>query len=103
MNARIDMPMDRIADFCKRWQITEFALFDSVVRSDANGESDTDVLARFHPDARHTLLDLVSLEDELKEILGREVQVAERATVEADRNYIRRKAILHSAEIVYAE
>ena len=25
MNARIDLPMDRIAYFCKRWQITECA------------------------------------------------------------------------------
>ncbi len=41
---RIDLPMDKIADFCRRWKIVEFALFGSVLREDFRPESDIDVL-----------------------------------------------------------
>ena len=34
MNARIDIPPDKVAAFCRRWQITELALFGSVLRDD---------------------------------------------------------------------
>jgi predicted nucleotidyltransferase len=29
-----DIDLDRIADFCRRWKVTEFALFGSVLRED---------------------------------------------------------------------
>ncbi len=58
MNAHIAMPPDRIAAFCKRWQVVELALFGSVPRDDFSPESDVDVLVRFAPQARHTLFDL---------------------------------------------
>ena len=32
MNARIDVPVAAIAEFCRKWQIVEFALFGSVLR-----------------------------------------------------------------------
>jgi hypothetical protein len=30
----IEIPTDKIADFCQRWKITELALFGSVLRDD---------------------------------------------------------------------
>jgi predicted nucleotidyltransferase len=41
------------------------------------------------------------MEQELKKIFGREVDLVSRRGIEASRNYIRRKAILRSAEVVY--
>lgn len=35
---------DRIADFCRRWTITEMSMFGSVVRADFRPDSDVDVL-----------------------------------------------------------
>lgn len=102
MKARIEMPSDRIAAFCKRWQILELALFGSVLRDDFGPESDVDVLARFDPKARHTLLDLVEIQDELSSMLGHKTDLVERAAVEQSQNYIRREAILRSAETIYA-
>lgn len=102
MPARIDIPKDRLADFCKRWKIEEFALFGSVVRDDFAPESDVDVMVRFAPDARWSLFDLVDMEDELKEVFGRDVDLVTRWSVEHSDNWIRRKAILGSAEVVYA-
>jgi predicted nucleotidyltransferase len=99
---RVDIPKDRIAEFCKKWKIREFALFGSVLRDDFRPDSDIDVLVTFSEDAKHTLFDLVHMENELKEIFGREVDIVSRRGIESSRNYIRRNAILSSAEAVYA-
>ena len=102
MNPKISISKDEIAAFCKRWQVTELALFGSVLRDDFGPDSDVDVLVRFDPRARHTLLDIAQMQDELSATLGREVDLIERTTVERSPNYIRRKAILQSAETIYA-
>lgn len=93
---------ERIADFCRRWQVAELALFGSVLREDFRPESDVDMLVRFLPEARYSLFDLARMEEALKEILGREVDLVEWSAVERSRNYIRHKAILSSLETVYA-
>lgn len=102
MNAHIDIPQDEVASFCRRWQVTELALFGSVLRDDFGPKSDVDVLVRFDSRARHTLLDIVQMQEELSVTLGREVDLIERTAIETSPNYIRRKAILQSAETIYA-
>lgn len=99
---RIDMPYEKIADFCKKWKIIEFALFGSVLREDFCPDSDIDVLVTFSEESRHTLFDLVNMENELKQIFGRHVDLVSRRGIESSRNYIRRNAILNSAETIYA-
>ncbi|MDE0262343.1 MAG: nucleotidyltransferase family protein [Bryobacterales bacterium] len=101
MNLRIDTPRDQIAAFCGRWQVTELALFGSVLREDFGPDNDIDVLVRFDRQARHTLLDIGETENELGQILGRDVDLVERTAIERSRNYIRRKANLDSAETIY--
>lgn len=102
MSARIALPSDELAAYCERWRITELALFGSVLRDDFGPESDVDVLVSFEPRVPHTLLDIVRMQEELSGILGREVDLIERTAVEQSRNYIRRKAILQSAETIHA-
>jgi hypothetical protein len=97
----IDIPRDRIADFCRRWKITELALFGSVLREDFRPDSDVDVLATFAPDAQWSLFDHVDMEDELRQILGRPVDLVNRRGIERSRNPSRRKAILESARVVH--
>ena len=101
MSARIAIDREKIAEFCRRWKITEFALFGSVLREDFRPDSDVDVLVTFAPDVRYSLFDLVRIQDELKQIFGREVDLVERKAVEKSENYIRRKHILSSVEPVY--
>jgi len=101
MTARISLDRDRLVDFCKRWQIVELALFGSVLRDDFRPESDVDVLVRFAPDAHYGLFDLVHMQDELSELLGRKVDLVEREAVERSENYIRRGHILSNMEQVY--
>ena len=73
-----------------------------MLRTDFRHDSDVDVLVMFDESARHTLFDLVHMEEELKEIFGRDVDLVSRRGIETSRNYIRKKAILDSAETVYA-
>ena len=78
------------------------SLFGSVIRDDFGPESDVDVLVRFDPQARRTFFDIVRMQDELSRMFGRNVDLVTRAAVEGSRNYIRRKAILDSVQVVYA-
>lgn len=100
-NRNFAWPVDDVAGFCRRWQITRLGLFGSVLREDFGPESDVDILARFHPAAKHTLLDLERMEDELESILGRSVDLLSWRGVERSRNRHRRTAILGSVEVVY--
>ena len=72
MSARTPLDRDKIAEFCRRWKITEFALVGSVLR-----------------------------EDELKEIFGRKVDLVSRRGIETSPNYIRRTASMSSAAVIH--
>lgn len=96
------VPQQKIADFCRHWKITEFALFGSAIRDDFSPASDIDVLVNFAPDAHWSLLDHVDMQDELRVIFGRNVDLVSRRGIERSRNHIRRKEILESAEVIYA-
>ena len=102
MSRQFEIPHEELATYCKRWRITKLALFGSVLREEFGPDSDVDVLVCFDADARPTLLDMARMQDELGRILGRQVDLVERVAIETSRNYVRRDAILRSAETVYA-
>jgi len=101
VNGNLEIADEKLAVFCQKWRITEFALFGSVLREDFRADSDVDVLVTFEDGSHWTLFDLVHMEDELAELFGRKVDLAERAGIEQSENYIRRRRILGSAETVY--
>lgn len=98
----IDIPTEKIADFCRRWKIREFALFGSVLRDDFRPESDVDVLITFQPKHGWSILDHVKMEDELALMFGRKVDLVSRQAIERSENPYRRRNILSSARILYA-
>lgn len=98
---QIALPMDEIKAFCQKWQITEFALFGSVLRDDFHPDSDIDVLVTFAPDSQRSLFQLVTMKEEIEAIFGRKVDLVNRRTIERSHNYIRRKAILNTARTIY--
>ena len=73
------LPLEKIPDFCRRWQVNEFCLFGSVLSDNFDNESDVDVMVQFDPAAWPTF-----------------------PRIEASRNYLRRNQILSSAQVVYA-
>lgn len=95
------LPAQEIADFCHRWRITELALLGSVLRDDFQPDSGLDFLATFSPDADWGLLDHVRMEQALAAILDRDISLLTRRSVEQSHNWIRRQAILDSAEAIY--
>lgn len=101
MSAKIQLDQAQIAEFCQRWRIEELALFGSVLRDDFGPSSDVDVMVTFAEGARWGLFDLAAMEDELEVMFGRGVDLIERSAVEQSHNWIRRRAILGSAEPVY--
>ena len=101
LTARIPIPRDEVAAFCRKWRITELALFGSVLRDDFTPESDVDVLARFGPDAERSFGAFMRAEDELGAILGRKVDLVSWKAAEESQNYYRRKAVLDSAQVIY--
>ena len=98
---RIPLDKDRIKAFCEKWLVTEFSLFGSVLTEEFRAGSDVDVLVSFDPRAAWTLFHLVDMENELRTIFGRNVDLVLRKTVERSDNYIRRKSILGSARTFY--
>ena len=98
----IDLPMEKIAEFCHKWQVTEFALFGSVLRDDFHPDSDIDVMVQFHPEAHPTFSALDKMEAALKNIFDRDVDLITRQGIETSRNYLRRHEILSSAQVIYA-
>jgi len=94
--------MEKITEFCHKWQVTEFALFGSVLREDFRPNSDIDVMVQFHPNAHPTFLTLEQMETELKTIFHRDVDLITRQGIENSRNYLRRHEILSSAQVIYA-
>ena len=75
MSLRVPVNRKALQRFCRRWKITEFALFGSVLRDDFRPDSDVDVLVSFRVDAHWSLADLVEMQDELRAIFGRTVDL----------------------------
>ena len=72
---RIPIPHEKIAEFCKRHGVKRLSLFGSVLRDDFRPDSDVDVLVEFLPNVRYSLFDLGGMYMELRDILGREVDL----------------------------
>lgn len=96
------IPKSQITAFCKRWKISEFAIFGSALSTDFHPDSDVDVLVSFASGAKTTLFDMVHMQDELEVIFGRDVDLISKRGVENSRNYLRKKSILESVQVIHA-
>ena len=72
---KIDIPLERIHEFCLEHHIRKLALFGSVLTSRFRKKSDVDILVEF--DSKHIpgLIGVSELEYELSEIVGRRVDL----------------------------
>lgn len=97
--ARIDVPKDKVADFCRKHHIRKLALFGSVLREDFRPDSDVDVLVEFEP-GQVVGLRLIQMEEELSQLLG-----GHRVDLVTPKFLNRRirNRVLAAAEVQYAE
>ena len=95
---KVELPKEKIADFCRRYHIRKLAVFGSALRKDFRPDSDLDVLVEFDPG--HTPgLAFFGMEQELSELLGRKVDLN---TPQFLSPYFRDK-VLAEAEVQYSE
>lgn len=94
----VEVPKDRIAEFCRKNHIRRLSLFGSVLRDDFRLESDIDVLVEFEP-GKTPGLDIVTMEWELSAIFGRKVDFR---TVSELSKYFRDE-VLAEAEVMYEQ
>jgi predicted nucleotidyltransferase len=90
---------EQIEQFCRRRRIVELGLFGSVLHRDFCSDSDVDVLVTFAPDCGYSSFDLAEIQNELEQMLGRKVDLVEKAAL---KNPFRRSRILADMEVVYA-
>ena len=93
--------MPEIEEFSRRWNVSAFAVFGSILREDFNTDSDVDVLLTPGPEARWTLLDIVRMQHELEGVFGRSVDVLTSRGVAMSRNPFRRNEIQRTARVIY--
>jgi hypothetical protein len=99
MIERMSIPHEKIKAFCHKWNLSEFALFGSVLRDDFGPDSDVDVLISFKPGAGMTIESYIEMGDELQAIFSHPVDLVEKRLV---RNPFRRHEILTTRQILYA-
>lgn len=95
---RLSISAEELSIFCQNWKINELALFGSVLRSDFRDDSDIDVLISFDADTSWSLLDWVTMREQLQGIFCRDVDMADKQGL---KNPYRRYEILKSCQVIY--
>lgn len=99
MNPRLKLDESTLVRFCERHHIRRLALFGSQLKGTARPDSDIDLLVEFEPDRVPGLLALVSMEQELSDLLdGQRVDL--RTPGDLSRYF--RDEVVRMAEVQYA-
>ena len=98
MGLSVTFDRNRIAEFCRRWNVVELAVFGSVARGDFRENSDIDVMVTFAPEAHIGLLSLARMENELSAMFNRKVDLVTKGGLKP----LIRDEILAEAEVLYA-
>lgn len=99
---KIELPMGAIRALCEKYGVAELSIFGSVLRDDFGPDSDIDFLVVFkNNDYGPWMGKLTELEEELSLLLQHKVDLVSKGGVEQSRNWIKRKSILQSAQVIY--
>jgi predicted nucleotidyltransferase len=98
INLAMPLPMDAIADFCKKWGIVKLSVFGSILRDDFRADSDVDFLAEFAPGAKRGFISEFEMEEELENIVGRKVDLLDSKLLSKSQNPYKKSLIFGSAE-----
>ena len=102
LKQRFNVPKSQVIELCKKFGIIEFGIFGSALRDDfrSSGDdpSDIDILIVFEPEHQATWKGWLALNEALKQLFQREVDVVEKRLLE---NPYRRTSILETTQIVY--
>jgi len=94
----LQIPDEQLAGFCRRNGVQRLSAFGSILGDEFGPESDIDLLVEFLPIAEPTLFDLGGMLMELREMLGRDVDLR----TPADLSPYFRDEVLATARPLYA-
>ncbi|MBI4320958.1 MAG: nucleotidyltransferase domain-containing protein [Chloroflexi bacterium] len=97
----LEISNEELGALCRKWRINRLALFGSALSDELRPDSDVDLLVDFERGERWSLMDLVRAEEEFAVLFGRHVDLVDRSSLQRSRNWIRREAILGTAEVIY--
>lgn len=98
MKSQIQIPREKLAEFCRQNHIRKLALFGSVLRDDFRPDSDVDVLVEFEPEHIPGFA-FFGMQDELADLLGRKVDLNTPGFLS---RYFRDE-VRNSAEVLYEQ
>jgi uncharacterized protein len=102
LKERFRITRDPVIKICKQFGIIEFGLFGSSLRDDfrlsGDNPSDVDILIVFEPNHKATWKGWLALNEALKILFQREVDIVEKQLLE---NPYRRETILQTNRIIY--
>lgn len=97
--AHIEIPKEKIEEFCQKNHICKLSLFGSCIGDNFNSESDVDVLVEFEPGQTVGFFRLAGMEIKLSEIMERKVDL--RTPAELSRYF--RQEVTNLAKVQYAK
>lgn len=104
LKTKIPLPLEAIAEICRRYQVERLDVFGSVLRDDFHPGSDVDFTVVFRDDdAGPWMGKFLDLQEDLERLLGRKVDIVDRRGIEKSPNYLRRRHILSTSRLIYAE
>ena len=89
---------DDVEKICKKYRIKELSVFGSALRDDFREDSDVDLLVSYLKVSGHSLIDVMSVEEEFEQLLKREIDLV---AIEGLKYPERRANILSTREIIY--
>jgi hypothetical protein len=94
-----DQTLEKLRKFCESRGINTMYLFGSYARNEATPSSDMDLLVEFDSRLQLSYLDILILKEELRQIIGTQVDLVEEKAI---RNPLRKKRILDERVLLYA-
>ena len=98
MATKLDIDMEKLAEFCRANGIQRLSLFGSRLHGTNRPDSDLDLLVVFEPKKRIGYIGLAGLEIELSKLAGTRVDL--RSPQELSKYF--RQQVLDEAEVLYA-
>ena len=97
---RHPLPLDQVEAFCRKYGVSEFSLFGSILRDDFSADSDVDVLVTLEAGRTLTPESYLDMRDELSAMFGgREIDLVQKRLLT---NPFRRQEILATRRVLYA-
>lgn len=96
---RVNIQQDLLARFCQKYPIRKLSLFGSILRENFTDSSNIDFLVEFLPEARAGYFELIRMENELTDIVSRQVDL--RTSKELSRYF--RQEVMEEAAVQYVQ